>query len=95
MSIPGRDLPAERGDFDDFCAELDVREAEAASDNPAVPKELFDLVGLRGCPHVEVLRTTAEKQVADRSTHEIGDMPVLVEPIKHFEGVGINVAAGD
>jgi len=45
--VRGIDLPPERGDFDRLRSELDVRETEAASDNPAVAEELLDLVRMR------------------------------------------------
>ena len=58
------DLPPERGDLDDLRAELDVRQAEAAADDPAVPEQLLDLVRMRGGADVEVLRPAS--RAADR-----------------------------
>src|SRR5207253_2475263 len=41
------DLSPERCDFDDLGAELDVRQPEASSDDPAVAEELLDLIWMR------------------------------------------------
>ena len=54
--LGGIDLAPERRDLDGLGAELDVREAEAPADDPAVAKELLDLVRMRRGPDVEVLR---------------------------------------
>jgi hypothetical protein len=86
-------LAAERRDFDRLWSVLDVREAEAAADDPAVAKELSDLVGMRGRADVEVLGTPAEQQIAHAAAHQIRDVIVLVEAVQNLERVRINVAA--
>jgi hypothetical protein len=48
-----------------------VREAEAAPDDPAVAKELLDLVRLGRRADVEVLRPTAEQEIADAAPDEV------------------------
>jgi len=51
-----RDLPPERGDLDHLRAEADVRQAEAASDDEAVPEQLLDLIRVRVGADVEIFR---------------------------------------
>ena len=91
----GRELAAERGDFDDLGSELDVRQTEAASDNPAVAKEALDLRRVRRGADVEVLRPSPEQQVADAAADQIGGVSALVETIEDFESVWVDGAAGD
>ena len=86
------DLAAERGNLDGLGAELDVGEPEAASDDPAVAKELLDLVRVRGRTDVEVLRPPAEQEIPHAPTHQIPDVIVLVEPVEDFESVRIDLA---
>ena len=57
-----------------FVAELDVRQAEAPADDPAVPEELLDLLGVRRRADVEVFGPPAEQQVADAAADEVGDV---------------------
>ena len=90
-----RHLTAERGDLDDLLPELDVREAEAPADDPAVAKELLDLVGMRRCPDVEILGAPTDEQIANAAADEIGDVVELPQPVENFEGVGIDVAPRD
>ena len=84
-------LPPECGDLDDLVAELDVRKAEAAADDPAVPEQLLDLVGMRRRADVEVLRTSAQEQVAHAAAHEIADVTGLVQAIKNLQRVRVDV----
>ncbi len=91
----GVDLPPERRDLDGLGAELDVRQPEPAADDPAVAKELLDLVGMGGRPDVEVFRTSFEQQVTNAPTDEVRDVIMLVEPVKDLESVGIDLATGD
>ena len=86
------DLAAERRDLDRLGPELDVREAEAAADDPAVAEELLDLVGMRRGADVEVLRAAAEQQVADAAADEVRGVAVFVQPVQDLESVGIDVA---
>ena len=86
------DLPAERRDLDRLRAELDVRQPEAAPDDPAVAKELLDLVRVCGRADVEVLRPPAEQEVSHAPAHQIRDVIVLVEPVEDLESVGIDLA---
>ena len=90
-----RHLTAEGGDLDDLRAELDVREPEAPADDPAVAKELLDLVRMRRCPDVEILWAAADEQVANAAADEIGDVVELPQPIENLERVGIDVAPRD
>ena len=91
----GVHVPPERRDFDGLDAELDVREAEAAADDPAVAKELLDLVRVRRRPDVEVLGPAVQQQVADASADQVRDVAVFVEPVENLERVGIDISAGD
>ncbi len=90
-----RHLTAERGNLDDLRAELDVREPEAPADDPAVAKQLLDLVRMRRCPDVEVLWAPADEQVANAAADQIGDVVELPQPVENLEGVGIDVAPRD
>ncbi len=88
-------LTPERRDLDRLCAELHVGEAEAPADDPAVPKELLDLMRMRRCPDVEILRMAIQQEIADAPADQIRDVVMLVEPVKNFEGAGIDVSARD
>ena len=87
------DLPPEGRDLDRLRAELDVREAEAAADDPAVAKQLLDLVRMRRRADVEILRPPVQQQVADAAADQVRDVVVFVQPIQDFERAGIDVAA--
>ena len=93
--LAGRDLAAERRDLDHLLPELDVRETEPPADDPAVPEELLDLIGMRRGADVEVLRAAAEQQIADAAADQIGDVLVLPQAVEHLQRVRIDVAAGD
>ena len=91
----GVDLAAESRHLDRLRPELDVGEPEPAADDPAVPKELLDLMGMRRRADVEVLRPAVEQQVPNAAADEVGDVVVLVQPVKNLECVGIDLATGD
>ena len=88
-------MPAERRHFDRLRPELHVRQAEPPADDPAVAEQLLDLVRVGGGADVEILRPPLEQQIAHAAADEIRDVVVFVQPIKNFERVGIDVAAGD
>jgi hypothetical protein len=44
---------------------------------------------------VEVCRTAAEKQIANASADQVRGVMELSQPVENFEGVGIDIAAGD
>ena len=67
-----RDVLAEGRDFNGLHPEADVGEAEAAADDPTVPKELLDLVGVGRGADVEVFGPPAQEEVADAAADEIG-----------------------
>ena len=54
-----------------FCAEPDVRETEAAADDPAVPEQPLDLIRMGVRADVEVLRPPPEQQVAHAAADEV------------------------
>jgi hypothetical protein len=89
------DLPAERRHLDRLRSELDVCKPEPAADDPAVAKQLLDLVGMRRRADVEVLRTPVQQQVTHAAADEICDVIVLVKPVENFERVRIDVAPRD
>ena len=93
ISSPGCDLAAERRDLDHLGAELDVREPEAAADDPAVPEQLLDLIRMRRRADVEVLGPAPEQEVANAAADQIGDVVGLPQPVEHFQRVGVDVAA--
>jgi hypothetical protein len=72
-----------------------VGEPEAPADDPAVAKELLDLMRMRRCPDVEILRVAIQQEIAHAPADEIRDVVMLVEPVKNFEGAGIDVSARD
>src|SRR5439155_20866111 len=70
----------------------DVRETEAASDDPAVAEQLLDLMRMGRRSDVDVLRAAAEQQIAHAAADQICGVVMFVEPVQDFEGVGIDVA---
>ena len=80
---------AERGRLDDLRAEEDVREAEAAADDAAVPEQAPDVVGRRAGGDVEVLGLAAEQQVADAAADQVGGVIVAAQALDDFGGVGV------
>jgi len=93
--LGGRHVPAKRRDLDRLRAELHVCQAKPAADDPAVPKELLDLVRMRGRADVEILRPPRQQQVANAPAHQVGDVIVFVKPVKNLQRVGIDVASRD
>jgi hypothetical protein len=91
----GRELAPERGDLDVLGAEPHMREAEPASDDPAVPKEALDLVRMRRGADVEVFRPPVEQQIADAPTDQVGQVIVLVEAVEHFQRIRVDLRARD
>ena len=89
-----RQLPPECGDFDGLLAEPHVCEPESPSDDPAVSKQSLDLIRVRGGADIEVLRSAPEKEITDAAADEVRDEAVLMEPIEHAEGVGVDLLAG-
>jgi hypothetical protein len=93
--LAGLDLPTERRNLDDLGSEPDVREAKPSTDDPAIPEELFDLVGMGRRPDVEILRPPPEQQVADASADEIRNVIGLSQPIEYLQRIGIDVTSRD
>ena len=88
-------LTAERGHLNHLLPELDVRQAEAPADDPAVPEQLLDLIRVRGGADVEVLRPPSEKKIADAAADQICSVVVLPQPVQDLQRVRIDVATGD
>src|SRR3954454_9626418 len=91
----GRDLPTERRHLDRLRSKLHVREPETTADDPAIAKELLDLMRMRGGADVEVFGTTLEQQIANAAAYQVRNVVMFVKPIQNFERVGIDVAARD
>jgi hypothetical protein len=89
------DLLAERRHFDRLRSEFHVREAEPTADDPAIAKQLLDVMRVRRRADVEVLRAPSQQQIAHAAAHEIGDVIVFVKAVQNLERVRVDVAAGD
>src|SRR5207245_10521446 len=68
-----------------FRSELDVCEPEPPADDPAVPKELLDLIRMRRRADVEIFRPAAQQKIADAPAHQIGDVVELPQAVQNFE----------
>ena len=93
--LRGRQLTTERGDLDRLGAEAHMRKPEAAADDPAVPEQLFHLVGMRAGADIEVLRPAAEEQVAHAAADQVRGVVTLVKAIQNFQRIRIDLFAGD
>ena len=78
---------AESRNFDDFIAEMHVRQPESATDEPAIAKQAPDFVRQRVRRHVEILRSDAEEQITDRATDQKALITCVFEAIKHLQRV--------
>ena len=87
-------LAAEGRDLDDLLTEFDVRKPESPADDPAVPEQFFDLIGMGRCPDVEVFRPSSEQQVAYAAADEIGDVVALTQSVENLQRIGVNIARG-
>ena len=76
---------AERRDLDDLAAEHDVREAEAPADQPAVAEQAAHLLGRRVGRDVEILRVSAEQQVAHGAADQEGRIAGFVQAVEHAQ----------
>jgi hypothetical protein len=59
-----------------------VGQPEPATDDPAVPEELFDLVRVSVRADVKVLWTPAEQHVPDTPADQIRGVPVVMKPVE-------------
>ena len=73
--------------FDDFLAEMHVRQAKAPADQAAIAKQAPHLFRQGVGRHVEVLRRDAQQQIAHRAAHQKCLISRLFEPVQHFQGV--------
>jgi hypothetical protein len=89
--FPRLNLTPEGRDLDDLRTKPDVRETEAPSDDPAVPEELFDVIGMSRRPDVEVLGLSPEEEVAHAAADQIRDVIGLAQPVENLQSVGIDV----
>ena len=72
-----------------------MRQSEAPTDDPAVPEELLDLVGMGVGADVEVLGRASQQQIAHAAADEIGRVIEVTEPVQHLQGVRIYQAPGN
>ena len=86
-----RHRPTESRDLDRLGPEAHVRQAEPAANDPAVPEQLLDLIGMRRRADVEILRTTAEEQIANAAADQIRDVIALMETIEDLQRIGIDL----
>ncbi len=70
--VVDRVIGAEGRDFNDFTAEMDVNQLEAAADDTGVAKLGADLLGRGASGDVEILWRDAEHHVSDATAHQIG-----------------------
>ena len=68
-----------------------MREAEATTDDPAVPEEFLDLVGMRGRADVEVFRLAGQQQIANAASDEIRGITRLLKPVQDLQGIGVDI----
>ena len=76
---------AKRGDLDDLAAESDPREPKTTADQSSVAEKLSHLLRARICPDVEVLRASAQEQVADCAADQIGNEPGPVQAVQDLK----------
>ncbi len=69
--------------------------AKPAADEATVGKKLSDLVGMSRGADIEILGLSAQENIPDPSSHQISDVPVIVQPVKDLEGIGVDVLSGD
>ena len=86
---------SEGRDLDVLRAEENVHQAEAASDQPGVAKQLAHLMGMRRSADVEVLGPFAQHQVAHRAADQVGDEAGVDQPIEHLEDIAVDIAPRD
>ncbi|MNL20559.1 hypothetical protein D3C87_1418160 [compost metagenome] len=65
-------IGAEGRDFDDFAAEVDMHQFEAATDDPRVAEFGPDLLGCGTGGDVEVFRRDAEQHVTHATADQVG-----------------------
>src|SRR5262245_62655657 len=73
-----RHQAAERCNFDRLRPELDVSEAKAPPDDPAIAKELLDLMRMSRRSDVEVFRATVKQKIANTYADKVCDVMVFV-----------------
>jgi len=87
---------AEGGDLDDLAVvKVDVRQPEAAADDPRVAEHALDLPRRCRGGDVEILGLPLQQQVADTPTHEVGLVVETGETLDDLDRVGVQVGVGD
>ena len=86
---------AKRGDFDDLIAEHDMGEAETPPDQAAIAEQALDVFGRCVRGDVEILRPSAEQQIAYGAADEESGEAGFVEPVEHTQCTRGNVLARD
>ena len=74
---------------------MDMGEAKAPADQPAVEEELADL--LWGCVggDIKVLGFATEQEVAHASANQVAPIPIGLQSVEHLEGIFIDVLSAD
>ena len=89
-------LAPESGDLDELSSpEKHMGDAETAADEPRVAEDFLDLmrVGIRG--QIEIFRGLFQKKVADTSADQVGNKPVIPEPVKNLQGFRVDILPGE
>ena len=81
--------------LDHLLAKADMRQPEPAPDQEAIAECVLHLVGLGARPDVEILRLAPHQQVAHAPADEIRRVTEPGESIEDFQGVRVNVLAGN
>jgi hypothetical protein len=82
--------------FDDLpVGEQDVRQPEAAPDQPAIAEKLPQRLGMGVGSDVEILGHSAEHQVADRTAHQVALVARGPQPIEDLQSVRVDAGARD
>ena len=64
-------------------------------DDSAVSKESLNLIRMGIGHYVKVFWDPSEEDVADASTHEVGEVPVSMEAVENLQGLFIDHLSGD
>jgi len=87
----GQNISTKRCDLDGLVAESHVGQTEPAPDDPAVSKELLDLIRVRIGADVEVFGTTPQQQIPDAAADEISREVGFPKSIEDLERVRIDI----
>jgi hypothetical protein len=75
--------------------EKDMDQSKPTPNDSTVSKQSLNLIGVRIGHHVEIFWNPSEEEVADASTHEVGEVPVSMEAVQDLQGLFIDHLSGD